>query len=673
MAELFLSVSGNDSWDGLSTGTAKKTWTGIAAIIAAGDVVRVLPGEYTTSANYLGLADAKFSNVKLLCEDGVFFAPGASYNVIHVTSSVQDFYCRGLQGGTSGRSFSLSGAVRATLDRCRYIRAAGYDPLVIYNATGAKVIDSQFASSNPLEDGSQHAYVYGTSTASFLRTMLGGGKSASAYALKIATSAVVEADYCTIMQALNHGIFNASSQKSTIRDSQIIGCAAGVAAAYPLYSQNADMLEAIRCQITKSPNLKNTHYQSILTSCSVGEDLRLLNRQRKTFIVPAIDDAVSISYAEEVESELAAVGLKGTWYVDVGNINPETIGRMKDIVARGVLEIGAHSWSHTDPSYTNAITVSYSGAGTASVVVADGSVQFVSSVGGESVTVAVEDGTTIGAVKDAVSAPWAVTFPSGQNASLQSWTALASGMAYGTYSLPVTIAWDRGATGRHVLNETVHAGNFLTSLLSDTIDPNTGDAYQCVSWAAPHNTYSAEYRDAIKASGFYTNARFSSSKALVAHDVYRTNVYMLESTDSAMLSLVAGMSVVGTLGAFYAHNAGEISASQYVGHIKTLVDRLGVVATTMRDSIAEANDDGVYNSTTGIIATEYTEESIEDTRNTGSRYYGPYQGGLTAGPWTTFDSMPPLSLASAAPGSLLEVQEWTRSDVTKKQIDKVSK
>lgn len=35
-------------------------------------------------------------------------------------------------------------------------------------------------------------------------------------------------------------------------------------------------------------------------------------------------------------------------------------------------------------------------------------------------------------------------------------------------------------------------------------------------------------------------------------------------------------------------------------------------------------------------------------------------------------SMPPLSLAATAPGKLLEVQEWTRSDVTKKQIDKVS-
>jgi hypothetical protein len=42
------------------------------------------------------------------------------------------------------------------------------------------------------------------------------------------------------------------------------------------------------------------------------------------------------------------------------------------------------------------------------------------------------------------------------------------------------------------------------------------------------------------------------------------------------------------------------------------------------------------------------------------------------GPWATFDtSMPPLSLASTCPGSLLEVQEWTKANVTKRQIDSV--
>jgi hypothetical protein len=40
--------------------------------------------------------------------------------------------------------------------------------------------------------------------------------------------------------------------------------------------------------------------------------------------------------------------------------------------------------------------------------------------------------------------------------------------------------------------------------------------------------------------------------------------------------------------------------------------------------------------------------------------------------WTVFDgTMPPLSLASTCPGSLLEVQEWKKANVTKRQIDSV--
>lgn len=54
---------------------------------------------------------------------------------------------------------------------------------------------------------------------------------------------------------------------------------------------------------------------------------------------------------------------------------------------------------------------------------------------------------------------------------------------------------------------------------------------------------------------------------------------------------------------------------------------------------------------------------------------GPDQGtGAGFGPWTTFDAtMPALALSPDAPGTLLEVQEWSKANVTKKQIDKVSK
>ena len=44
------------------------------------------------------------------------------------------------------------------------------------------------------------------------------------------------------------------------------------------------------------------------------------------------------------------------------------------------------------------------------------------------------------------------------------------------------------------------------------------------------------------------------------------------------------------------------------------------------------------------------------------------------GPWSPFDStLPAIALAPTAPGSLLEVQEWSKPNITKKQIDKASR
>jgi hypothetical protein len=651
MAELFLSVSGNDSWDGLSTGTAKKTWNGIAAIIATGDVVRVLPGTLSGSSNYINLNAAKFANIKVLCESGVTFSPGADFPVINVASSAPDAYFKNLIGGT-GRAFLLN-AANLTFENCQNTPVT-YKGIDANNCANLTVIGGKYACDNVGNSTSAHVYFYGNTTAKLDRVAIGGGPTAAAYGVWVAGTAYITANYLTVLHALNHGILTTSTNISTVNDSAIIGCGHRVGGAYPAFSNVAGKLILNRCQITPVPYSNFTHNShTTANNCEFGKP-RIKSYPRKAYIVPHVDDAANVTYAEEVEAVLAARGMKGGYYIEGASWNTANNQRLRDMLARGTMEICAHSWSHTDPLYTHALAVSFTGTGTPSITIADGLATFASTVGAEGFTVAVTANTTLQDIVNAKTAAWTFAKPTtdGHLTTRQYWTALASGLAYvSSVTLPATLDWDRGATGRHVVNEVVRTKTLLESILGDMTDPQTGAAYVCRSWGAPHNTYSAEYAAAAKTAGF-TSYRADGRGTLVSADMYYGNAVGIPTDAADAAGKYGGVAAMGGICMVLSHSATECTIEKWEQILDGIKQECGasVVISSAGLCVDAAKTAGTYDAGTGILTTTFAPNGALE--NPSSPYYGPYQGGLTAGPWSSLTgTLPPTSLPTRAPSA----------------------
>ncbi|NCC83989.1 MAG: hypothetical protein EOM03_07670 [Clostridia bacterium] len=660
MAELYLSVSGNDSNDGLSTGTAKKTWNGIAAIIATGDVVRVLPGTFTGSNNYINCSAAKYAAIKVLCEAGVIFSPGVDYPIINVSSSAPDILFRRLVGGT-GRAFLLN-ASGLTLDTCQNTPLT-YKGIDANNCPNLTIIGGKYACNNVGNKTSANAYFYGNTTAKIDRTLFGGGPTAAAFGLWVAGTAKIDADYITVLHALNHGLITTSSVVSTVNDSAIIGCSYVIGGAYPANSTNAGKLVLNRCQVTPVPYSGYTHNSNVtVNDCDFGKP-RIKSYPRKAYVVPHIDDSANTAYAEEVEAVLAARGMKGGYYIEGANWDTANNPALRAMLQRGTMEICAHSWSHTDPLYTHALSVTFSGTGTPSITIADGLATFASTVEGEGFVVEVGANTTLQDIVDAKTASWTFAKPTAdsQLTTKQYWTALASGLAYVSDApLPATLDWDRGATGRHVVNEVARVKTLLESILGDLTDPQTGELYACRSFGAPHNTYSSEYATAIKTAG-YTNYRADGRNALVSADMFKCNAVGTPTDSADAAGKYGGVAAMGGICMMLSHNETECTIEKWGQILDAIKQECGaaVVISSAGLCVDAAKDAGTYNESTGILTTTYAVNGTQE--NTASPFFGPFQDGLTAGPWSPFDStMPALSLAPTCPGKLKSVQEWSK-------------
>ena len=87
-----------------------------------------------------------------------------------------------------------------------------------------------------------------------------------------------------------------------------------------------------------------------------------VRRQRSAYLVPAVDDAGALSYAQDVETELASEGVKGTYYIWAKDFSSNK-DVVQTILDNGTMSIGVHSYSHSWMSLTgNVYSITKDGA-----------------------------------------------------------------------------------------------------------------------------------------------------------------------------------------------------------------------------------------------------------------------------------------------------------------------
>ena len=432
----------------------------------------------------------------------------------------------------------------------------------------------------------------------------------------------------------------------------------------------------------------------------------------------------SWAYISALIPELQSRGLKMTWY-----INADAARNCTDYAARilaaknsGVVEIGLHTWSHSRMQATQSITVTCTGTNaTIRINRETGKVDLFSDEAG---AVSVPSGdfrtTRLLDIRTAINA-------------VSGFTAILSGTDCNDYALGEVMLDDGvkaiGAGYIVPIDRTIAsepAKGFFKAELLDPLDflENIVGVGTITSFAYPGGSYDATAKEAIRtirggqlSSARRTDIDANSSQLISSLDRYVLAAYnhpdfkVATSGGTASDDIIAGTHAIcayaaeaGAIISTYAHAVSELSVEQWCLIFDAAVQwrSCGLnVGVAMGDAVSQIialstdagngtstyvwpEDQGDYRISDlslaahgGVAVADVTDTEALDPWGhefPADPNIGMDQGAAPGfGPWTAFATMPTLELAPTAPGSLLEVQEWSKSNITKKQIDKASR
>jgi len=359
-------------------------------------------------------------------------------------------------------------------------------------------------------------------------------------------------------------------------------------------------------------------------------DLQFSGNARVGYILPCVDDDTNFGYAQEVASILAIYGMSGTYFVSQSEWKEANTASLRQMVSDGVMEVGAHGYSHTSLSYTHALRFSYTGRDTnPTVAMTPGRmIQMRTNEGNDNLDIDTTDMgyDTIGEIVAVHSHNWTIikSPTGGQLDSLQRDACRASSMAAQEATpAPCDIDFDTsGYSAGLFRDEILEPKTWMADMLingdGDIRDPQTGMTYVCRTFAAPFGRQSGASQQAAMNAGYLMSrsndpngrnyrylvdvnmfaVKFSSASDFVGADETATR----KNARALAYGAIAGGIVIP----FLAHNTTEMTLEQWVWCLdewskfgdSLVVTSCQVFADTVHDSgLWTNNGDGTYSRT----------------------------------------------------------------------------
>jgi hypothetical protein len=588
---------------------------------AATDFVYIAPGTYNAVADYISLVDADAAGTSYIgIEQGADVAvypnghPSVNSTVILDASNPYAVYAT-----ANGDAITL-----------RNLTIISDDNRGVYTLNGAdtwKIYDCIFEV-DAADDGSILLDFQGNDSFEIWRSIFRGGKSTSA-AINFDGDTTGSLNYCiiepgggnaaqsykrgiehngesaivlnnlVIVGALNEAILNQSTGDFTIYNSIISGCYSTSSSCATIEDTNAgggdtDVYNSI---VLDNPytmgdfKLNENVYSNNLENGRVA----FVNSARKGFIIPSIDDSGGGTYVDAVEDRLSERGMEGTWFIDQDGWEEGSYSATvpRTFLTAGVIEIAAHSYSHTDLDIAHAgfidCTAGCGGGEQYKIDQTAGEI-YIDEDGdnSEEATYSIStndleafDDWLEGGGGGGLSNTWDTEEGDdpGAEARLDMGLLLTSladtggWLATGDMALDIGTDTDcsDGCDGFYedeIKNVKTWMADTLINGGGNLTDPQTGATYVARTFANPYNANDADYRAATKSSG-YIGATNELTQILAQVDVYRvftlTSGNLIGADEAETIGRIRSIGLAAAFGGiivrFLGHNDSEIDSS----------------------------------------------------------------------------------------------------------------
>jgi hypothetical protein len=428
--------------------------------------------------------------------------------------------------------------------------------------------------------------------------------------------------YDNVIEAMSIPIYQAGSGTMTVTNNVGIGGLQTTASG--TIRRDAGTVNATNNYLSGTPNAPSVYtYGTINTDTDniKGGDIKPRSWGRTGYIMIRVDDAINLNYARSVEAMLTARGLKGCFVVDQAAWNTANNSILRGMVSTGTMEIGSHSYSHSDLNLTgNAFSITKTGKTvnidrtTDTITVSD------------TVTVTGYKAKTLTAIRSELTAGGATVGALATN---------LSGSTLGESLADSSGAKDSPYTTQLLIDTTGTTGYFKVEItdpkawLADTVingagnvtDPQTGATYVANTFASPFNVYNANAAVAIRTAG-YTNAGSTSTQTLWSYNLFRHQSLAytavigadVNTTKNYMRSICSVLAQQGGAIMIYAHSEAEISttdANGWAAILDTIAEFGSNVVVTSPQLFATTikTSPWTYTAGTGISTRTYTTYS----------------------------------------------------------------
>jgi len=306
----------------------------------------------------------------------------------------------------------------------------------------------------------------------------------------MASTGTINIDHCNLLDFRTSGLI-VSAGTVNVKNSII---AAGYKYASNQYSitRSAGTLTVSNCLVFGNIYYPETPINGEFTdgggNVFINTNPKFKNYARKGYILPRVDDNGNSAYAANLGSLLAAKGFSGSFYIYGHNLTAPILVDLKTAISTGGMEIGCHSYSHSDISLTGKI---FDVTKAAETITIDRTADSITLSGGG--TVSGFKAKTLAVIKTELEGLGAtVTAAAIYGAAGDGYitsNALGEVIAGGIAVNQIDLLIDNTAATGYYKSELADAKDLITAFINsdgDVTDPYTGVTYECRTYEAPY-------------------------------------------------------------------------------------------------------------------------------------------------------------------------------------------
>lgn len=564
----------NDTGDGLTWGTAKKTIQAGVNLANDGDggldadVVLVYSGTYT---EYVVVADIDMANLTIAgATDTNDAVPDSDARDVVINQSLttghgfligaaavsiknMTIWANG-QSGNTKTAIYLNGISNFELDNSRIV-AKDYAAylLNVVGATNISIHNSIFQGG----DGGHSIYTSGISSGTISYNEFSGEHTRGSWkqgtAVYHAGTGSLNIYNNTIYDVSSHAVNISNTSTVTIKNN-IIFTSFNPSNVYAISAAAAATVSEDNNVLLGNPFQDGRHrsnVDSVGSNTLVDYDPKLASPGKKGYFSFNVDDGMpnitdeqglnKYQYLVGLAQIMKPYGFHGTWYMEGGQVNTpsyfdEVRSLLTDVDIGGIWEIAGHSYSHSAFDGTVAGTLSCTGCSDPRYRINGGYLEVDENADGtmDYSSTQVHLGTAVSDISTQSPNTWSVTYAiSGTGKAMTGTVLVNSCTEVGWTALSTAVDLDRdsdsdctgGVCDDYYKNETYDIINTINNTIvnggGNLTDLQTGATFQVRSFATPYGVYNSGFNSAIKTSGFINNR----SGSPVIQDLSSFNLY----------------------------------------------------------------------------------------------------------------------------------------------------